>query len=72
MCTEMKARDPGLLADELFLLMEGAQFSIQILGARGPAAKVARAADVLIDAQWARWVCVSTPSANQVIQRSYQ
>ena len=50
MYTQMKARDPGLLADGLFLLMEGAQISIQILGARGPAAKVARAADVLIDA----------------------
>ena len=50
MCTQMKARDPGLLADELFLLMEGAQVSIQILRARSPAAKVARAADVLIDA----------------------
>ncbi len=49
-CTQMKARIPGLLADELFLLMEGAQISIQTLGARGPAAKVARAADVLIDA----------------------
>ncbi len=50
MCTQMKARDPGLLADELFLLMEGAQVSIQILRARSPAAKVARAADALIDA----------------------
>ncbi len=50
MCTKMKAREPALLADELFLLMEGAQVSIQTLGAHGPATKVAKAADVLIDA----------------------
>jgi len=50
MCTQMKAREPALLADELFLLMEGAQVSIQTLGAHGPATKVAKAADVLIDA----------------------
>lgn len=50
MCTRMKAREPALLADELFLLMEGAQVSIQTLGIDGPAAKVARAANVFIDA----------------------
>ena len=50
MCTQMKARDPTLLADELFLLMEGAQVSIQTLGGKGPATTVGRAADVLIDA----------------------
>ena len=50
MCRKMRARQPGLLADELFLLMEGAQVSTQTLGARGPARIVARAAETLIDA----------------------
>jgi AcrR family transcriptional regulator len=49
MCTRMEAREPGLLADQLFLLMEGAQVTIQTLGARGPAKNVARAAEMLID-----------------------
>jgi hypothetical protein len=39
-----------LLADQLFLLMEGAQVTTQTLGARGPARNVARAAEMLIDA----------------------
>ena len=51
MCIRMKARDPRLLADQLFLLMEGAQVTIQTLGANGPAKNVARAAEMLIDAQ---------------------
>jgi len=46
----MGAREPGLLADQLFLLMEGAQVSSQTQGARGPARNVARAAETLIDA----------------------
>lgn len=50
LCRKMQARDPELLADELFLLMEGAQVSIQTLGIRGPARNVARAADNLIAA----------------------
>jgi len=50
LCTQMKARDAGLLADQLFLLMEGAQVTSQTLGVRGPARNVARAAQVLIDA----------------------
>lgn len=49
-CAQMKAREPGLLADQLFLLMEGAQVTTQTLGARGPAKNVARAADMLIEA----------------------
>lgn len=48
LCERTVAREPALLADELFLLMEGAQVSI-ILGVRGPARNVARAADTLID-----------------------
>jgi len=39
-----------LLADQLFLLMEGAQVTTQTLGAHGPARNVARAAKMLIDA----------------------
>lgn len=50
LCLQMKVKDPELLADELFLLMEGAQVSIQTLGTRGPARNVARAADNLIGA----------------------
>ena len=49
-CTQMEAREPRLLADQLFLLMEGAQVTAQTLGARGPARNVARAAKMLIDA----------------------
>src|SRR6266853_1983819 len=51
MCTQMGAPEPGLLADQLFLLMEGAQVTIQTLGARGPARNIARAAKMLIDAR---------------------
>ena len=50
LCLRMKVKDPELLADELFLLMEGAQVSIQTLGVRGPARNVAKAADNLIGA----------------------
>lgn len=48
LCRQAGARQPALLADELFLLMEGAQISI-VLGVRGPARNVSRAADALID-----------------------
>ena len=51
MCARLGARKPRLLADQLFLLMEGAQISTQILGVRGPARNVARAAESLIEAQ---------------------
>lgn len=48
-CSRMKARDPELLADQLFLLMEGAQVATQTLGVRGPARNVARGAEMLIE-----------------------
>jgi len=51
MCARLGARKPRRLADQLFLLMEGAQVSTQILGVRGPARNVARAAESLIEAQ---------------------
>ena len=50
MCARMGTRDPGLLADQLFLLMEGAQVTTLVLGVRGPARNVAGAAETLIDA----------------------
>jgi len=49
-CKRMGARQTGLLADQLFLLMEGAEVTRQTLGPRGPARNVARAAEMLIDA----------------------
>lgn len=49
-CSQMGAPEPRLLADELFLLMEGAQVSTLILGVRGPAMNVAHGAETLIDA----------------------
>ena len=49
LCLKMGAAEPALLADELFVLMEGAQVST-ILGVRGPARNVGRAADALIAA----------------------
>ena len=48
-CGKVKARDPGLLADQLFLLMEGAQVTTQTLGVHGPARNIARSAKMLID-----------------------
>lgn len=48
LCQRAGARQPALLADQLFLLMEGAQASV-VLGVRGPARNVGRAADALID-----------------------
>jgi len=48
LCERTGAREPAVLADQLFLLMEGAQVST-ILGIRGPARTVARGADALID-----------------------
>ena len=48
LCRQVGAREPALLADELFLLMEGAQISI-VLGVRGPARNVSRAAETLIE-----------------------
>jgi hypothetical protein len=49
LCARIGAGDSRLLADQLFLLMEGAQVSAQTPGARAAAASVARAAAVLID-----------------------
>jgi AcrR family transcriptional regulator len=48
LCAGTGAREPALLADELFLLMEGAQVST-VLGVRIPARSAVRGADALID-----------------------
>jgi AcrR family transcriptional regulator len=45
------AREPERLGDQLFLLMEGAYTSGQIMGPSGPALHLAEAADALITAQ---------------------
>jgi len=49
-CNQMGVQRAELLADHLFLLMEGAQVTTHTLGVRGPARNVARAAETLIDA----------------------
>ena len=53
LCLGAGVSEPALLADELFLLMEGAQVST-VLGVRGPARNVGRAAQTLIDSHL-RW-----------------
>ena len=50
LCKLAGASQPEHLADQLFLLMEGAQVSV-ILGVRSPANNAGRAADALIRAQ---------------------
>ena len=52
LCEQTGAREPALLADELFLLMEGAQVST-VLGVRIPAQSIARPAEALIDSHLA-------------------
>ena len=42
--------EPELLADELFLLLEGAHVSAQSLGPRGPASRLVRMGEALIAA----------------------
>jgi len=49
LCIRTGAGEPGLLADQLFLLMEGAQVTTLVLGVRSPARNVARAAESLIE-----------------------
>lgn len=51
LCTRAGAKQPELLADQLFLLMEGAQVTVVTLGVRGPARNVVPAAKALIRSQ---------------------
>jgi len=44
-------RDPESLADEVFLLIEGARINIQSLGVEGPASRLVRMIEMLIDSR---------------------
>ena len=48
-CIRIGVAEPRFLADQLFLLMEGAQVTTQTLGVHGPARSIARSAKMLID-----------------------
>jgi AcrR family transcriptional regulator len=50
LCRKAGLRDPELLADELFLLGEGARVSMQSLGPRGPAERLAEMFQTLVAA----------------------
>jgi AcrR family transcriptional regulator len=50
LCRKARLRDPELLADELFLLGEGARLSIQSLGPRGPAERLGEMFQGLVEA----------------------
>ncbi len=47
---EAGAKKPDVLADQLFLLMDGAYMASRMFGAQNPAAHLAEAAQILIDA----------------------
>ncbi|MBI3153240.1 MAG: TetR/AcrR family transcriptional regulator [Chloroflexi bacterium] len=51
LAVEAGARDPNMLADQLFLLMDGAYMAARMFGTKNPASHVASAAKTLIDAQ---------------------
>lgn len=53
-CRAAGARDPDLLADTLYLLVEGARLSRQINGADGPSAGFVRAAEAAVAASISR------------------
>ena len=50
LCRATGADEPELLADELFLLLEGARVTAQSLGPRGPASRLTRMGEALIAA----------------------
>ena len=50
LCRKAELRDPELLADELFLLCEGARVTIQSLGPHGPAERLAEMFQMLVAA----------------------
>ena len=50
LCRQAGLRDPELLADELFLLVEGARVSRQSLGPNGPAKRLAEMFETLVSA----------------------
>lgn len=53
LCRSIGLTSPELLADELFLLIEGARVSAQSVGPNGPGAQFMRMAEVLIQAHTA-------------------
>jgi AcrR family transcriptional regulator len=61
LCRKAGLRDPELLADELFLLGEGARITIQSLGSGGPAERLAEMFQTLVAAH--------TPSGSQLSPR---
>jgi AcrR family transcriptional regulator len=50
LCRKARLRDPELLADELFLLGEGARLTVQSLGPNGPAQRLAEMFETLVAA----------------------
>jgi AcrR family transcriptional regulator len=50
LCRKAGLRDPELLADELFLLGEGARVSMQSLGPKGPAERLSEMFETLVGA----------------------
>jgi AcrR family transcriptional regulator len=48
---DAQLRDPEGLADEVFLLIEGARMNIQSLGIEGPASRLVRMIEALIDSR---------------------
>jgi AcrR family transcriptional regulator len=50
LCRQAGLRDPELLADELFLLCEGARLALQSFGPRGPAERLAEMFETLVAA----------------------
>jgi AcrR family transcriptional regulator len=51
LCRKAQIRQPELLADQLFMLLEGALVCTQATGRKGPAEHFVRAGQALIDAQ---------------------
>ncbi len=58
------ATDPGALADQLCLTMEGVYASVQALGVTGPARQVRALVQLLLDAYTDRRGLSQTPTAN--------
>jgi AcrR family transcriptional regulator len=50
LCRAAGADEPGMLADELFLLLEGARVSAQSLGPTGPSSRLARMGEAFMAA----------------------
>jgi AcrR family transcriptional regulator len=63
LCREAGLRDPELLADELFLLGEGARVARQSLGPRVPAERLAQMFQMLVAAHTPSRAPIATPVA---------